>query len=49
MKIPQELDSITDVVLAYHPKPKTKQAKKRLRRAKRLGLKPEKGSGENGD
>ena len=49
MKIPQELDRITDAVLAYHPKPKTKQAKKRLRRAKRLVLKLEKGSVENGN
>jgi len=30
------LDAITDVVLAYHPKPKTKAAKRRIRRKKRL-------------
>jgi hypothetical protein len=29
------LDTITDVVLAYHPKPKTKAAKRRARRNKR--------------
>jgi len=34
-KIPAELDRIADVVLAYRPKPKTKAAKKRTRKAKR--------------
>jgi hypothetical protein len=34
-KIPVELDRITDVVLAYRPKPKSKAAKKRTRKAKR--------------
>ena len=34
-KIPAELDRITDMVLAYKPKPKTKAAKKRTRKAKR--------------
>jgi len=34
-KIPAELDRITDVVLAYRPKPKSKAAKKRVRRAKK--------------
>jgi hypothetical protein len=34
-KIPEVLDKITDVVLAYRPKPKTKAAKKRSRKAKR--------------
>jgi hypothetical protein len=29
------LDRITDVVLAYQPKPKTKAAKRRIRRNKR--------------
>jgi hypothetical protein len=29
--IPEELNQITDVVLAYRPKPKTKAAKKRKR------------------
>ena len=39
MKVPKELDAITDAVLAYKPKPKTKAAKrqkrKRLRDAKK--------------
>jgi hypothetical protein len=35
MKTPPELDQITDVVLAYKPKPKTKAAKRRIRRDKR--------------
>ena len=30
------LDAIADVVLAYRPKPKTKAAKRRIRRKKRL-------------
>ena len=30
---PKELDAIVDVVLAYRPKPKTKPAKRRKRRA----------------
>lgn len=30
------LDQITDVVLAYRTKPKTKAAKRRIRRKKRL-------------
>jgi len=33
---PKELGAIADVVLAYRPKPKTKPAKKRRRRQKRL-------------
>lgn len=33
--VPEELDAITDVVLAYRPKPKTKAAKRRVRKAKR--------------
>lgn len=33
MKPPAELDRIADVVLAYRPKPKTKAAKRRKRRA----------------
>jgi hypothetical protein len=32
---PPELDRITDVVLAYKPKPKTKAAKRRKRRLKK--------------
>lgn len=35
-RIPEELDAITDVVLAYRPKPKSKGAKRRTRRAKKL-------------
>jgi hypothetical protein len=35
MKTPPELDRITDVVLAYKPKPKTKAAKRRARKKKR--------------
>lgn len=31
----KELDKITDIVLAYRPKPKTKAAKRRIRRNKR--------------
>lgn len=30
---PKELDAIADVILAYRPKPKSKPAKKRKRRA----------------
>jgi hypothetical protein len=33
--IPVELDQIADVVLAYKPKPKSKAAKKRVRKAKK--------------
>lgn len=33
------LDRIADVVLAYRPKPKTKAAKRRIRRKKRLSRK----------
>lgn len=33
------LDAIADVVLAYRPKPKTKAAKRRIRRKKRLSKK----------
>lgn len=35
MKTPKELDAITDVVLAYKPKPKTKASKRRERKKKR--------------
>ncbi len=34
-KTPEVLDRITDVVLAYKPKPKTKAAKRRIRKKKR--------------
>ena len=33
---PKELDAIADVILAYRPKPKSKPAKKRKRRANKL-------------
>jgi hypothetical protein len=33
--VPPELDAITDIVLAYRPKPKSKAAKRRIRRKKR--------------
>lgn len=39
MKTPPELDKITDVVLAYKPKPKTKAAKRRKRKAQRVAKK----------
>ena len=34
-KIPAILDKIADVVLRYRPKPKTKAAKRRIRREKK--------------
>lgn len=34
-RMPAALDRITDVVLAYRPKPKTKAAKRRVRKKKR--------------
>jgi hypothetical protein len=34
-KTPELLDKITDAVLAYRPKPKSKGGKKRERRAKK--------------
>ena len=33
---PKELDAIADVVLAYKPKPKTKPAKRRKKRAAKI-------------
>lgn len=33
--VPKELDAIVDAVLAYKPKPKTKAAKRRIRRKKK--------------
>ena len=33
---PKALDAITDVVLAYRPKPKTKPARRRKRQAAKL-------------
>ena len=35
MKTPRELDAVVDAVLSYRPKPKTKAAKRRVRRNKR--------------
>jgi hypothetical protein len=35
LKTPEVLDRITDVVLAYRPKPKSKAAKRRARKKKR--------------
>ena len=32
-EIPEQLNKIADVVLAYRPKPKSKSAKKRARKA----------------
>ncbi len=43
-EIPEELNKIVDVVLAYKPKPKTKAAKKR----KRIKAKQEKKEAQNG-
>jgi hypothetical protein len=39
MKTPPELDAIAKVVLAYRPKPKSKGAKRRVRRAKKAKAK----------
>lgn len=36
-KPPKALDVMTDLVLAYRPKPKSKPAKKRKRRATKVG------------
>jgi hypothetical protein len=37
MKAPKALEQIADVVLAYHPKPRSKAAKKRKRKAAKRG------------
>ena len=37
-KPPKELDAFVDVVLGHTPRPKSKPAKKRARRAKKLML-----------
>mgnify|MGYP005812741781 CR=1 FL=1 len=42
MKTPPELDRITDAVLAYKPKPKTKASKRRARRKKYANKKAQK-------
>lgn len=34
-RVPPELDRMTDAILAYKPKPKTKAAKRRARRKKK--------------
>jgi hypothetical protein len=39
MKTPRELDAVVDAILAYKPKPKTKAAKRRVRRQKRAAKK----------
>ena len=36
MKTPKAFDEIADAVLAYRPKPKSKPAKKRARRKKKI-------------
>lgn len=36
MKPPKALDAIADIVLAYKPKPKTKPARSRKRRATKI-------------
>ena len=41
MKTPPELDRITDRVLAYRPKPKSKAAKRRVRRKRNRDAKPD--------
>jgi hypothetical protein len=35
-RTPQALDDVTDVVLAYKPKPKSEPAKKRQRKARKI-------------
>lgn len=40
MKAPKPLDAIADVVLAYRPVPKSKAARRRKRRAKKLHKEP---------
>jgi hypothetical protein len=39
MKTPKQLDAVVDAVLSYKPKPKTKAAKRRVRRQKRKAKK----------
>jgi hypothetical protein len=41
-EIPDALNKITDIVLAYRPKPKTKAARKRKRLQKKLNTKDKK-------
>ena len=40
MKPPTALDAIADTVLRYRPKPKTKPARRRKRRAAKIAKKP---------
>lgn len=42
MKAPKKLDAIADVVLAYKPVPKSKPAKKRNRKRRKLERQTEK-------
>lgn len=35
-KVPKPLDAVVDVVLAYRPKPQSKPAKRRKRRANKI-------------
>ena len=42
MKVPRELELITNVVMAYRPKPKTKAAKRRTRRERYASQRVEK-------
>jgi len=37
MKPPEELDRMADIVLNYRPKPKTKAARKRAKKAAKRG------------
>jgi len=37
MKPPEELDKIADIVLRYRPKPKSKAARKRAKKAAKKG------------
>ena len=39
--VPKVLDTITDVVLKYRPKPKSKAGKKRQRKENKIGNKRE--------
>jgi hypothetical protein len=44
MKTPKALDAVTDIVLAYRPKAKSKPALRRKRRANKIAAaKPKKG------
>jgi hypothetical protein len=47
--VPAELDRIADAILAYRPKHKTQQAKKRSRKARRSRLEKVVESRKNGE